>query len=90
MSVVTKHLNVEDAKLRPEANFSSPQALIEDDRLSAKEKLEVLETWADQIDRRLASGSEGMPTHGTEPRDAELLREIGLATEQLQGTDPNR
>lgn len=90
MTTKTKHLDIEEAKLKPEANFSSPRAVVEDRALSRAEKLEVLETWADQVDRRLASGSEGMPTQGTEARDGELLREIGLAQEKLDGIDPVR
>lgn len=87
MSKESKHLAIEDAKLNPETHFANPRALLEDDRLSDSEKLEVLVTWEDQVDRRLSSGSEGMPTHGTEPRDAELMREIGLAKERLEGTE---
>jgi len=76
--------------MAPESQFESPKALLADASLSKEEKRSVLERWADQVDRRLDSGSEGMPTYGTEPKDAELLREIGLALEKLEGIEPNR
>ncbi|MBU1211914.1 MAG: hypothetical protein KJ587_11650 [Alphaproteobacteria bacterium] len=90
MSTKSPHLQREEAKMAPESHFDSPKALLGDASLSEEEKRSILERWADQVDRRLASGSEGMPTYGTEPRDAELLREIGLALERLEGLEPNR
>ncbi|KUO54266.1 MAG: hypothetical protein APF80_06140 [Alphaproteobacteria bacterium BRH_c36] len=90
MSTKSRHLQREDAKMAPESQFESPKALLADASLSKEEKRSVLERWADQVDRRLDSGSEGMPTYGTEPKDAELLREIGLALEKLEGIEPNR
>ena len=46
--------------------------------------MELLKIWSDQVDRLLDSGNEGMPTRGTEARDAELLRQIELAKEKLE------
>lgn len=90
MSTKSQHLQREQAKLAPESQFESPTAVLAAAGLSDDEKRSILERWADQVDRRLASGSEGMPTNGTEPRDGELLREIGLALEKLEGIEPNR
>jgi hypothetical protein len=84
MSAEIQKLNREAVKLDPESHFDSPYALIEEVGLTRGEKLATLERWADQVDRRLDSGSEGMPSHGTEARDAELLREIGLVKQKLE------
>jgi hypothetical protein len=72
------HLNHDRATNNPESAFDTPQSLVEEVGLTRGEKIAALERWAFLVDRRLASGNEGMPTYGTEPRDAELLREIEL------------
>ena len=74
----------EAVRTEPGHFFASPEDLVKEDKLTHNEKLEILKTWADQVDRLLDSGNEGMPTRGTEPRDAELLRQIELAKEQLE------
>ncbi|MCB1521520.1 MAG: hypothetical protein KDJ37_13220 [Hyphomicrobiaceae bacterium] len=74
----------DDAVFDPEAQFDSPQHLVDEPGLTRGEKISALERWAHDVDRRLASGYEGMPTYGTEPRDAELLREIELAKSALK------
>lgn len=83
MAPEIQNLNRDAAKLDPESQFDCPQALLDEVGLTRGEKLAALERWAAQVDRRLASGNEGMPTRGTEPRDAELLRQIELAKLEL-------
>ncbi len=78
-------LNHERATQDPESQFDSPSALAQEVGLTRGEKIAALERWAQLVDRRLASGYEGMPTYGTEPRDAELLRQIELQKAKLEG-----
>lgn len=85
MSATISHLNHDRAIDDPESQFESPRALIEEVGLTRGEKLAALKRWAFLVDRRLASGNEGMPTYGTEPRDAELLRDVELALAELEG-----
>lgn len=84
MSAEINKLNREAAKNDPESRFETPQQLVDEVGLTRGEKIAALERWADLVERRLASGSEGMPTNGTEPRDAELKREIELAKQSLK------
>ncbi len=77
------------AKFEPESQFDSPTDLSNEIGLTRGEKIAALKRWAHLVERRLASGSEGMPTHGTEPRDAELLREIELTRLKLISSHPS-
>jgi len=88
MASKIQDLNRYAAKLDPESQFDDPQALLDEVGLTRGEKLAALGRWAAQVDRRLASGDEGMPTRGTEPRDAELLRQIELAKLTLENKRP--
>lgn len=85
MSPEIQNLDRNAAKLDPESYFESPQELADEHGLTRGEKLAALERWASLVDRRLAAGSEGMPTQGTEPIDGELLRQIELVRLQLEG-----
>jgi len=89
MAPEIQNLDRNAAKLDPESYFASPQDVADEHGLTRGEKLATLERWASQVDRRLASGSEGMPTQGTEAADGELLRQIELVKLQLedQGED---
>jgi hypothetical protein len=78
------HLNHDRAVNNPEAQFESPRALASEVALTRGEKIAALKRWSYLVDRRLASGYEGMPAYGTEERDAELKREIELVREQLE------
>lgn len=88
MASKIQDLNRDAAKLDPESQFDDPQALLDEVGLTRGEKLAALKRWAAQVDRRLAAGNEGMPTRGTEPRDAELLRQIELAKLTLENKRP--
>lgn len=85
MCATLSHLNHDRAIDDPESEFESPRAVIDEIGLTRGEKIAALKRWAFLVDRRLASGNEGMPTYGTEPRDAELLREVELALSVLKG-----
>jgi len=88
MASEIQKLNREAAKLDPESHFDCPQAVLDEVGLTRGEERATLARWADQVDRRLASGNEGMPTRGTEPRDAELLRQIELCKQELENGSP--
>ena len=78
------HLNRERALDDPEAHFKTPNDLALEIGLTRGEKIAALARWARLVDRRLASGDEGMPTSGTEPRDAELMQQIALVKAKLE------
>ena len=84
MSRKLTDLNREKALYDPESVFDSPGAVATEVGLTRGEKLSALQRWSYSVNRRLASGYEGMPTNGTEPRDAELLRNIELTREHLK------
>jgi hypothetical protein len=84
MAKEIQRINREAAKNDPESQFDSPEELAKEVGLTRGEKIAALERWAYLVDRRLQSGDEGMPTYGTEPRDAELLRRIKLTMAELQ------
>lgn len=84
MSTKLTDLNRERALYDPESEFDSPRAIASEVGLTRGEKLAALQRWSYSVDRRLASGYEGMPTNGTEARDAELLRDIELIRDFLE------
>lgn len=69
----------------PEAEFSSPEALLSASHLTETEKAAALERWRFAVERRLESTDEGMPADGQTDKDAELLRLIELALTRLEG-----
>lgn len=74
----------EAAKLEPESQFDTPDDLVASVGLTRGEKIAALKRWAFLVDRRLASGDEGMPVSGAqEAADAELLRVIEKARSAL-------
>ncbi len=88
MSKKLVDLNRERALYDPESEFGSPYEIAKEVGLTRGEKLAALQRWSYSVDRRLASGYEGMPTNGTEPRDAELFRNIELARQFLEHESP--
>lgn len=84
MTTQISKLKRDRAKNDPESEFETPAALANEVGLTRGEKIAALNRWAFVVDRRLASGDEGMPTYGTEPRDAELMREIELEKQKLE------
>lgn len=83
MSTIS-HLNHDRALNNPEAEFETPQLLADEVGLTRGEKIAALKRWADLVDRRLASGNEGMPVNGTEEYDAELKRQIEIVRASLE------
>jgi hypothetical protein len=71
--------------LDPSAQYNSPKALIDDDRLTRDQKIEVLRRWEyDEAERRVAE-EEGMPPEGPADGDGDLLQQIVLALDKLAG-----
>ncbi len=83
MSAQINKIDREKAKTSPETCFKEPADVLKEPGLTRGEKVSALENWSHLVNRRLESGSEGMPTYGTEPRDAELMRQIELAKQEL-------
>ncbi len=81
----------EAAKMEPESQFESPESLVASEGLTRGEKIAALKRWAFLVNRRLASGDEGMPVSGVqEAADAELLRLIEKARSALMaGSAPD-
>lgn len=80
-------INRDVAKTDPEAAFERPEAVLEEVALTRGEKLSVLSRWEELVEQRLAAGNEGMPTRGSEPVDADLVRRIGLTKLALEGEE---
>ncbi len=74
-----------DPAFDPETRYGTPEALLAAEDLNETQKAAALHRWRFSVERRLASGDEGMPTYGTEPKDAELARSIELALKRLEG-----
>lgn len=81
----------EAAKTDPESQFTTPAELMTSEGLTRGEKIATLKRWAFLVDRRLASGDEGMPVSGAqEAADAELLQNIEKARSALSGEPEDR
>lgn len=88
MAVLMK-IDRETAKVEPESQFASPAELVACEAFTRGEKIATLKRWAYLVDRRLASGYEGMPISAAqEAADAELLRDIELARCSLMAGEP--
>ncbi|CFX35956.1 protein of unknown function [Candidatus Filomicrobium marinum] len=78
----------EAAKAEPESQFQTPDDLVASEGLTRGEKIAALKRWAFLVNRRLASGDEGMPVSGAqEAADAELLRKIESSRSALIAGD---
>lgn len=89
MGIIAEH-NAEErtdsaTTFDPETRYGTPEALLAAADLTETQKAAALHRWRFTVERRLDSGNEGMPTAGTEPRDAELARDIELALKRLEG-----
>lgn len=70
---------LERALLVPSSVFSSPQEVVEDNGLSAKQKIDVLRRWAYEAAELAVALEEGMPNG-----EDDLQRRILLALDELQ------
>jgi hypothetical protein len=78
-------VNPDQARNDPAAEFNSPQEIVESKGLTRGQKLEALKRWLFDVERRLASDSEGMAQPGYSSADVKLVEEIRAAQEQLAG-----
>lgn len=73
---------LEHATANPGTVFSSPEAVLEDARLSDTDKIRVLRSWEYDCAELAVAEEEGMPGAGNS-----LLRRILLALRQLPDSD---
>ncbi len=76
--------NVEDLIAHPKRHFGQPRDILNDSRLTAAEKLKVLESWKQDASRLAESTSENMS--GGEESD---LREVSKALLELKEIEPS-
>ena len=78
----------ETALSDPSAYYADPDAILADEELSLEQRRRFLAEWAQDLADRLQADSEGMSS--ADPAlmdaDADLLRRVQAALEQLDGT----
>ncbi|MEZ5773342.1 MAG: hypothetical protein R3D33_01140 [Hyphomicrobiaceae bacterium] len=77
------HLNTEQARFNPESVFARPEDVVAEPGLTLGQKIATLKRWARDVQERLKSGSEGMPTNRLATPDAALLQAIMAALDSL-------
>lgn len=83
-------INPEKARQDPEAVFKRPADIDKEVGLTRGQKLTALRRWEADVTRRLASTSEGMPSHDTMANDSVLLKEIKIVIEAINtGEEPH-
>lgn len=71
--------------LNPESDYGNPRRLIDDDTLSFEEKMEILESWRDDLQQRQRADEENMARIGDEPGGgAGRLADVMRAIEELR------
>jgi hypothetical protein len=71
-----------------DARSKSPAEIVNAPEMTQKQKIEVLDSWALDIERRLASTDEGMPGQGQDDGDLTLLDQIHDAKRLLEPRSP--
>jgi hypothetical protein len=71
-----------------DARFKSPADIINAPDMTQAQKIETLGNWALDIERRLASTDEGMPSQGQGDADLTLLDQIHEAKQLLDPGSP--
>jgi hypothetical protein len=80
----------EKARQDPEAVFASPADIDKHVGLTRGQKLATLRRWEADVTQRLEATAEGMPSNGTAPDDAALLKEIRIVIEAITvGKEPH-
>ena len=83
-------IDTEAARFDPESVFAHPNDIESEPRLTLGRKIATLKRWAADVDRRLAAGSEGMPSNGTATAEADLLQQISHAIGVLEAQVESR
>ena len=73
--------------VHPAIKAKRPTDIVNNADLTRAQKIEALDNWAVDVERRLASTGEGMPGQGQTDADLALLDEIRDAKQSLTG-DP--
>jgi hypothetical protein len=82
-------ISPEKARQDPEAVFDRPAGIEKEIGLTRGQKRATLKRWAADVERRLASTDEGMPSNDQSSYDAELLKEIKMVIDAIQsGEEP--
>ncbi|MFN3746419.1 MAG: hypothetical protein ACK4TL_17090 [Hyphomicrobiaceae bacterium] len=82
-------ISPEKARQDPEAVFDRPADIEKEVGLTRGQKLATLKRWEADVERRLASTDEGMPSNDQNSYDADLLKEIKMAIDAIQsGEEP--
>jgi hypothetical protein len=71
-----------------DARSERPAELVNAPEMTQKQNIEVLDSWALDIERRLASTDEGMPGRGQDAGDLNLLDQIHDAKRLLEPPSP--
>jgi hypothetical protein len=77
------------AEGRPRAKpFKLPVDIVNAPDMTRAQKIEALDNWALDVERRLASTDEGMPAQGQSDPDLRLLEQIHEAKKMLDAHPP--
>lgn len=77
---LTMNLNVEEARMLPEAAFARPLDVVSEGSLTRGQKIATLERWKQMLLDRIAATGEGMtPPAGQTADEASTVEEIGEA-----------
>jgi hypothetical protein len=81
------YVNSQKARNDPQSEFEHPRDIVASKGLTRGQKLEALRRWLFDVERRLASDSEGMLQTDPDPGggDVKLMEEIKAAQEELSG-----
>jgi hypothetical protein len=80
----------EKARQDPEAVFDRPADIEKEVGLTRGQKLATLKRWEADVERRLASTDEGMPSNDQNSSDADLLKEIKMVIDAIQSGEESR
>ncbi len=73
---------VSEMRMKPAAVFDTPSAVVDDGRLSRRQKREILEAWALDCREQSTADDEGMPARST--ASGTLLKSVEDALAALQ------
>ena len=80
---------VQEMRLAPAAAFASPAAVVDDGRLSRRQKIDILNAWAHDCHEQSTADSEGMPPTAGNPGAALKAVEDALARLDAVADAPN-
>lgn len=78
-------VNPRQAREDPASEFNHPHEIVDSKGLTRGQKLEALKRWLFDVERRLASDSEGMGPPRQANGDVQLVEQIKAAQQELGG-----